>query len=163
MVGPRGVNGTFFHGYAMNAVDAKNRLSIPAAYRDTIEARSHQRAVVLAPHESAPCLIGYDAAHSATLQGQIEARFAGDFGAARDQAARMAFGATEMLPYDDNGRIVLSPMLKDLGEIDRLVFFLALGSHFEVWNPDILLQQPGIDPRLERIVRKLADAKGGKA
>lgn len=156
------MSGIFFHGYAMNAVDAKSRLSVPATYREAIEARSHQRAIVVAPHETAPCLIGYDPAHSSTLAGQLEARFAGDYGAARDAAARMAFGATELLPYDDNGRVVLSPMLKELGEIDRLVFFLALGAHFEIWNPDVLLAQKALDARLERIVRRLLETRGSK-
>lgn len=156
------VSGGFFHGYALNAVDAKHRLSIPASYRETIEARSHTRAVVLAPHESAPCLIGYDPAHSALLQAQIEQRFAGDFGDARDAAARLAFGATELLPYDDNGRVVLSPMLKELGGLDRLGFFLALGTHFELWNPEALLAAPALDSRIDRIVRKLLADRGGK-
>lgn len=154
----------FFQGYALNGIDAKNRVSIPSGYRDVIEARSHSRIIVLAPHEFEPCLIGYDQAHSARLYEQLDRRFGDDFGPARDDAARMQFGATEQFNYDDNGRIVLSPMIKELGELDRFAFFMGGGQTFEIWNPQILLETKAkADPRLERIVRAQIAAKGGKA
>src|SRR3546814_12090519 len=78
------------------------------------------RIIVLAPHEREPCLIGYDQAYSARLYEKLDRRFGDDFGPERDDAARRQFGATEQLGYDDNGRIVLSPMIKELGELDRL-------------------------------------------
>ena len=150
----------FFHGYALNAVDAKNRLSIPASYREVIAARSEVSAVVIAPSERAPCLIGYDKNHSTRLQSQLEARFADDWSEARDDFARLAFGTSELLPYDATGRIILSPALKELGELDRLAFFIAAGDYFEIWNPELLLEHKGTDPRLARIVRRQIEARG---
>ena len=148
----------YFHGYALNAIDGKNRLSIPAAFRDVIVARSDTRAVVIAVGEHAPCLIGYDSRRSAKLQADLETRFAGDWSAARDNQARLAFGASEHLGMEDTGRIILSPTLKDMGELDRHAFFLGAGDYFEIWSPKLLLEQPGLDPRLVRIVqRQLAD------
>lgn len=144
----------------MNAVDSKSRLSIPAGYREVIERRSESRAVVLAPHEREPCLVGYDRRYSARLQEQLERRFDNSFGAERDDFARLAFGTSELLPYDDNGRIVLSSMLKELGEIEKLAFFIAAGDYFELWNPYVLLEAKGSDPRLARIVRRQLEAKG---
>jgi len=153
----------YFHGYAMNAIDAKNRVSIPAPYREVIEARSNARSVVLAPHEREPCLIGYDQAYSTRLYDKLDRRFGDDFGAARDDLARMQFGATEQLGYDDNGRIVLSPMLKELGEMERLAFFIAAGDTFEIWNPAVLLELKGAEnPRLARIVSRQLEARGEK-
>src|SRR3546814_6125653 len=93
----------FFHGYAMNGIDAKNRVSVPSGYREVIEARSHARIIVLAPHEREPCLIGYDQAYSARLYEKLDRRFGDDFGPERDDAARRQFGATEQLGYDDHG------------------------------------------------------------
>src|SRR3546814_19812471 len=111
----------------MNGIDAKNRVSLPAGYRDVIEARSSARVIVLAPHEREPCLTGYDQAYSARLYEKLDRSFGDDFGAGRDDASRMQFGMTEQLGYDGNGRIVLSPMTKDLGELDCLAFFIADG------------------------------------
>lgn len=155
----RAVTATFFHGYALNAVDAKNRVSIPAGYRDVIAQRADDAAVVVAPSERAPCLIGYDTNHSARLQGQLETRFADDWSEARDDSARLAFGTSEKLPYDATGRIILSPTLKELGDIDRLAFFIAAGDYFEIWNPDVLLETKGSDARLARIVRRQLEAR----
>lgn len=149
----------FFHGYAMNAVDAKNRLSVPAAYREVIEARSGAKAIVIAPHEREDCLVGYDRARSARLQEQLERRHGDDFGAARDDFARLAFGTSEVAPYDDTGRIILSPTLKELGGIDRLAFFIAAGDYFEIWDPETLLAAKGEDARLARIVRRQLEAR----
>lgn len=150
----------FFHGYALNAVDAKNRVSIPSAYRDTIARRSNEAIVILAPSERAPCLVGYDSSRSARLQDQLEARFSGDWSEARDDFARLSFGTTERLPYDATGRVILSPTLKELGEIDGLAFFIAAGDYFEIWNPEVLLAAKGTDPRLARIVRRQLEARG---
>src|SRR3546814_15131042 len=32
----------FFHGYAMNGIDAKNRVSVPSGYREVIEVHSRR-------------------------------------------------------------------------------------------------------------------------
>src|SRR3546814_1902130 len=103
----------FFHGYAMNGIDAKNRVSVPSGYREVIEARSHARIIVLAPHEREPCLIGYHQAYSAMLYEKLDRRFGDDFGPERNDAARRQFGATEQHGYDDIGPIVPPPMIKD--------------------------------------------------
>lgn len=150
----------FFHGYALNAIDAKNRLSVPAAFRDVILARSEARAVVLAISEHSPCLIGYDSRRSAKLQADLETRFAGDWTPTRDAQARLAFGASEHVGMEDTGRIILSPTLKDMGELDRHAFFLGAGDYFEIWNPRLLLEVPGLDARVARIVRRQLDDKG---
>jgi MraZ protein len=49
-----------FQGSALNAVDAKGRVSIPAFLRSVIERRGDARTIVLAKHEAFPCLSAYD-------------------------------------------------------------------------------------------------------
>ncbi|WP_194744582.1 division/cell wall cluster transcriptional repressor MraZ [Thermaurantiacus tibetensis] len=151
----------FFQGTYLNQVDAKHRLSVPAPIRETIEARSGRRTVVLAPSEHAPCLVGYDVTHLETLHRQLEQRFAGDFGPARGNLARTLFASAETLAYDDTGRIILSPILRDLGELAGPALFLGAGDYFELWSPARFLETEGIDPRLVRTVRALLQAKGG--
>lgn len=148
-----------FLGYALNAVDAKNRLSIPSSFRDVILARSDARSVVVSLAERADCLVGYDRRRPAKLQSEIETRFAGDFSEARDNQLRAAFGSTELMPIDDTGRIVLSATMKELGDIDRLALFWGMGEYFEIWNPAAFLEVPGLDPRIARMVRRQLDAR----
>ncbi len=150
----------FFHGYALNGIDAKGRVSVPAAYRDVIEARSKTRAVLLAPHDSQPCLIGFDTAYSARLNEIIAAR--GDaLSAERDNAALKLFGLSERFAYDEPGRIVLTALQKELFELERFAFFIAKGETFEVWNPYRLIEAKEADePNIARTVRFCLKQKG---
>jgi MraZ protein len=150
-----------FQGHALNTVDAKSRLSIPAAYRDIIERRTQTRTVVLAPHaRGLPCLIGYDIGRTARLEEKLVAQYGIVDSEERENAARALFGTSEAFGYDENGRIILSPDLKDLAEIDRHVFFIAAGDYFEIWNPHVLLRERGNEPVVARMVRRQLEAKG---
>jgi MraZ protein len=150
----------YYSGAYLNQVDSKNRLSVPAAIRDTVEVRSQARRIVLAPAEHAPCLVGYDETRFARIQEQLETRFEGDFGPSRDRFARTMFGMAETLGYDDNGRVILSAILKDLGELEGPALFLGAGDYFELWAPPRLLEQQDLDPRLVRTVKALLAARG---
>lgn len=145
----------YFSGTYVNGVDAKHRLSVPSPLRETIETRSQMKALVLSPAEHAPCLIGYDVTYFDRIEQRLEAEFAQDFGPGRGQKARALFGMTEQLKYDDNGRIILTPTLRDAGEIGSEALFLGAGDYFELWSPELLLAQPGIDPRQLRTVKSL--------
>src|SRR3546814_21024445 len=121
------------------------------------------RIIVLAPHEREPCLIGYDQAYSARLYEKLDRRFGDDFGPARDDAARRQFGATEQLGYYDHGRIVLSPMSKDLRGLDRMTFCIPAGDTFGIGNANVLLEVMGAcGPRMPRNVRSQHEAKKDK-
>lgn len=154
------MRGRYFSGTYVNQVDAKHRLSVPASFRETIEARSGSRTVVLAPAEHAPCLVGYDLTHFEVVHAEIEQRFAGDFGPGRGNLARTLFASADTLAYDDNGRIILTPTLLDLGELSGPALFLGAGTYFELWAPERLLAADAIDPRLKRTVRALLQARG---
>jgi MraZ protein len=153
----------FFHGYALNGIDAKGRVSVPASYRDVVEARSKTRAVLLAPHDSQPCLIGFDTAYSSRLNEIIASR--GDaLSAERDNAALKLFGLSERFVYDEPGRIVLTALQKELFELDRLAFFIAKGETFEVWNPYRLIEaKEAEEPNIARTVRFCLKQKGEPA
>ncbi|WP_448586511.1 division/cell wall cluster transcriptional repressor MraZ [Thermaurantiacus sp.] len=150
----------YFSGAYLNQVDAKHRLSVPAPIRETIEARSAAKAVVLAPAEHANCLVGFDLTHFEALERQLETRFQGDWSEARSRLARTLFGLAETLAYDETGRIILSPILLDLGGLSGPALFLGAGTYFELWSPAAILAADGQDPRLLRTVRALLAAKG---
>lgn len=139
----------------MNGVDAKNRLSVPAPLRETIETRSHEKALVLSPAEHAPCLVGYDVSYFDRIDARIEAEFAGDFGPGRGQRSRALYAMTEQLKYDDTGRIVLSPTMRDMGELGSTALLMGAGDYFEIWQPELFLTQDGLDPRMVRTVKTL--------
>ena len=51
-----------FQGSALNAVDAKGRVSVPSFLRSVIERRGDSRTIVLAKHDTFACLSAYDPA-----------------------------------------------------------------------------------------------------
>jgi len=151
----------YFSGAYVNGIDAKHRLSVPAPLRETVEARSSSKAIVLAAAEHAPCLVGFDSTHFERIQADLLARFAGDFGPSRSIVARDMFGMADTLKYDDSGRIILTPILLDLGELQGDALFLGAGEYFELWSPAKLLACEGQDPRLLKVVRGLVSQRSG--
>ena len=61
-----------FRGSALNAVDAKGRLSVPAFIRQKIERRSDEKVLVLSSHPQFECLMGYDAYHATAMLDKAE-------------------------------------------------------------------------------------------
>jgi MraZ protein len=152
-----------FRGYALNAVDSKSRLSVPSAFRQGIEKRSGNRTLHLGVAEHNDCLIGYDDYWSNQQLNRLAARFEGDYGPAGDDAAVMMCGGVEALAIDDAGRIVLSPVLRELANLKgdgAPALFLGGGNWFQLWNLHDYLARPGLDPRMAKIARAQAAAKG---
>ena len=150
----------FFHGYALNAVDAKHRLSIPAEFRDVIMARSGTKDLYIGPAPGIDCLLAYDKSHAAKLQARLDARDLDDDTPEGAMRATFVFGSATATKIDDAGRIAMTAGLKDLGDISGHVWFVAGGHWFQMWNPYRYLEQAGIDPRMFRILRREMEAKG---
>ena len=113
-----------FQGSALNAVDAKGRVSVPAFLRSVIERRGDARTIVLAKHDAFACLSAYDPGYAALKHAKIERQFEKDelnpeAELAYQARTLMAFGATEEVPYDSSGRIVLPPMMRAQGRASR--------------------------------------------
>jgi MraZ protein len=139
-----------FNGSALNAVDAKGRLSVPAFVRQVIERRSDARAIILAGHELDSCLTGYDRNYARILYNENERRRLNEEGAdprAHFARARRTFGVTEEVPYDTSGRIILPPMMRRKGGIEELALFIGVGGTFEIWNPQLALKSEDADLR----------------
>lgn len=154
-----------FQGSAINGVDAKGRVSVPASLRQVIERRGEAHSIVLARHESLDCLSGYDPAYAAVRHAKIERRLDKDelnpsADVAYLQSTMMAFGATEEVPYDKSGRVVLPPMMRAKGGIGDLALFLGVGETFQIWNPDRFLADPSLPQDLKDIVRFRLDERG---
>ena len=156
-----------FQGSALNAVDAKGRVSVPAFLRSVIERRGDARTITLAKHESFPALSAYDPAYAALKHAKLERLFEkqeGDADAALDYQQRnlMAFAATEEVPYDTSGRIVLPPMMRRKGEIGDLALFLGAGETFQIWNPKLFLAEPKVPEDMKDIARFRLEERGLK-
>jgi MraZ protein len=154
-----------FQGSALNAVDAKGRVSIPAFLRGVIERRGDARTIVLAKHESFACLSAYDPAYAALKHAKLERLLEKEETSAEaqleyQQRNLMAFAATEEVPYDSSGRIVFPPMMRRKGQIGDLALFLGAGETFQFWTPDFLLKDPRVPDDLTDITRFRLEERG---
>jgi len=154
-----------FQGSALNAVDAKGRVSVPAFLRSVIERRGDAKTIVLASHEAFPCLSAYDPAYAALKHSKLERLFEKEEGnpaSALDYQQRnlIAFAATEEVPYDSSGRIVLPPMMRRKGGIEDLALYLGTGETFQIWNPRLFLKDKNIPEDLKDIARYRLEERG---
>ena len=157
-----------FQGSALNAVDGKGRVSIPAFLRSVVERRGDAKSIVLAKHEAFPCLSAYDPAYAALKHSKLERLFEKeeanpDAALEYQQRNLMAFAATEEVPYDSSGRIVLPPMMRRKGQIADLALFLGVGETFQIWNPALLLAEDRIPEDLKDVARDRLEERGMSA
>jgi MraZ protein len=153
-----------FTGHALNAIDAKGRVAIPSGLRQAVEANGDGRNLIIAKHETDPCLIGYDRGWSELLHARLsrsEDR-AADSGRNYDRhnANRRAFGLVEDVPFDASGRFILPPMLRDRAQLTDLALFLGAGDTFEVWNPRVLIESEAMDAEIKEVARWLLSSRG---
>ena len=154
-----------FQGSALNGVDAKGRVSVPAFLRTVIERRGDSRTIVLAKHDQFAALSAYDPAYAALKHAKLERLLEKEElnpAAELDYQQRnmMAFGATEEVPYDSSGRIVLPTMMRKKGGIADLALFIGVGETFQIWNPTAFLEDPRIPEDMKDIARFRIEERG---
>jgi MraZ protein len=159
-LGERGL----FRGHGLQAIDGKGRVAIPAPLRAVIERNSGERILLISRHDTDPCLIGYDRGWSELLHARLarneERALDKDQAFDRHNTARRAFGLVEDVPFDASGRFILPPFFRSKGQLDDLAFFYATGDNFEIWNPKVLIETPGIDEETKEIVAFHLSARG---
>lgn len=154
-----------FQGSALNAVDAKGRVSIPAFLRTVVEKRSEAKALVLAKHDTFPCISAYDRGYAAVQHAKLERLYEREEAdpaalAAYHQRNMLAFGSTEEMPYDSGGRIILPPMMRRKGGIEDLALFIGAGETFHIWNPQRFLDSPDVHEDMKDIARYRLEERG---
>ena len=154
-----------FQGSALNAVDAKGRVSVPAFLRQVIERRGDARTIVLAKHDQFQALSAYDPAYAALKHSKLERlleKQETDPAAEMEYARRtmMAFGATEEVPYDSSGRVIIPPMMRRKSGIEDLALFIGVGETFQLWNPQLFLADPNIPDDMKDIARFRLEERG---
>ena len=157
-----------FQGSALNAVDAKGRVSVPAFLRSVIERRGDALTIVLAKHEQFAALSAYDPAYAALKHAKLERLLEKeetnpDAELQHQRRNLMAFAASEEVPYDSSGRILMPPMMRMKGKIGDLALFLGTGETFQIWNPELLLADDNIPEDLKDIARYRLDERGASA
>jgi MraZ protein len=116
-----------------NRLDAKGRVSIPAAFR-AILSRDALPALMVHPSLDLEALDAGGAALLAEIDGLLATL--PPYSEARDSLSTALLGTSEALKLDGEGRIVLTESLKAHAGIGDAVVFVGQGSKFQMWEPD---------------------------
>ena len=139
-----------FKGYALQGIDGKGRVALPAPMRLIVESQKGERNLLLTDDTRRGCLRASDQGWSDRLYDRLsaEAERALDAGRDidRDEIGSNALGHLDDVPFDASGRFILPPFLRGKGKLTTLAFFWGAGDSIEIWNPETLLADPAADP-----------------
>jgi len=118
-----------FQGAAQLNLDAKGRLAIPARHRDALAAAGGRLVLTAHPHR---CLLLYPEAAWEPIRDKILA--APSFDPRSAALKRILVGNARDCVVDSADRILVAPELRDTAELDKQVWLVGMGSHFEIWS-----------------------------
>lgn len=162
--------GHLFQGHALNAVDAKGRVSVPAGFRQLIQLRAAannfdaENVLKIGEHTNGNCLTALDPLASAEtdrmLVSSVAELPADERFDALEEKRLDTFGSLDRVSFDSAGRMVLSPQLRALGQIEDLAFFAGAGLTFQIWNPLVALEKLPEASRLRKPLAFLLKERG---
>jgi MraZ protein len=157
----------YYLGNGLSAVDGKSRSVIPAALRHPLERNGDGKFLFIALHPTDPCLIAYDRNWSQAQVQQLREDEAADRAAGikvdRANINRVAFGATDEVGYDASGRFVIPDFYRDYANLTSKALFIGTGDVFEIWDPQTLIDTPGVDDRIRKLAQFHMKPKKGAA
>ena len=119
-----------FQGAAALNLDAKGRMAIPARHRELLDSLSGGRLVLTAhPHR---CLLLYPQAAWEPIREKILA--APSLETQSAMLRRLLVGFAVDAELDSAGRLLIAPELRGYANLEKQVWLVGQGSHFEIWS-----------------------------
>ena len=119
-----------FQGATALSLDVKGRLAIPARHREAlVEAADGQLVLTAHPHR---CLLLYPEPAWLPIRDKVLAT-----SSLNPQAAsikRLLVGNARDETLDSAGRLLIAPELRQFAVLEKQVWLVGLGSHFEIWS-----------------------------
>ncbi len=117
-----------FLGEVTHSLDSKGRLTLPARYREALEA-----GLVMTRHPIDRCLLVYPQQEWELIAAKVNALPLAD--ARTAMLRRLLFSAAEDMAPDKQGRILLSVRLREHAQIETDIVIAGTGKFLELWNP----------------------------
>ena len=119
-----------FQGATALSLDVMGRLAIPARHREAlVEASDGQLVLTAHPHR---CLLLYPEPAWLPIRDKVLAT-----SSLNPQAAsikRLLVGNARDETLDSAGRLLIAPELRQFAGLEKQVWLVGLGSHFEIWS-----------------------------
>jgi MraZ protein len=119
-----------FQGAAALNLDAKGRMAVPARHRDALTALADGHLVLTAhPHR---CLLLYPQPAWEPIRAKILA--APSLEPQSAMLRRLLVGFAVDSDMDSAGRVLVAPELRHYAGLEKEVWLVGQGSHFEIWS-----------------------------
>ncbi|RIK88984.1 MAG: transcriptional regulator MraZ [Hyphomicrobiales bacterium] len=148
-----------FLSSAVNRIDAKGRVSVPAHFRAVVQRRGYQELYALKALDRPALDVG-----GLDLLDRYEARIAMEdpFLQTADDMSFFVHGDSDFLKLDQDGRITVTDFIREHTGIATEVAFVGRGTFFQMWEPSRLAAY-GAQVR-ERLLRmRQGDPSAGMA
>ena len=121
-----------FLSTAVNNVDAKGRVSVPARFRSVLLSRGYQELYALRCLDIPALDVG-----GLDLLDRYEALLSADdpFQQSSDDLGFFLYGDGDFLKLDADGRIAVTDFIREQTGIMDKVVFVGRGRHFQMWEP----------------------------
>ena len=120
-----------FRGVNQVNMDGKGRLTVPTRYRDEILETCRGSMVVTIDTEER-CLLIYPQPSWEDIQRKVESL--PSFNSAARRVQRLLIGHATDIPMDRNGRILITPPLREYATLDKQIVLLGQGNKLELWD-----------------------------
>lgn len=124
-----------FLSSAVNRIDAKGRVSVPAHFRAVVQRRGYQELYALKALDRPALDVG-----GLDLLDRYEARIAMEdpFLQTADDMSFFVHGDSDFLKLDQDGRITVTDFIREHTGIATEVAFVGRGTFFQMWEPSRL-------------------------
>jgi MraZ protein len=119
-----------FRGRYEHTIDAKGRTSLPARYRDALEAGGERRIVLTSALD--PCLVAYAMPEWSAFEERL-ARLP-QFDRAVQKLKRIYVSGAVECEVDDSGRVLVPPTLREYAGLEKEVLWAGSGKYAELWD-----------------------------
>lgn len=119
----------YFRGQSIHRLDAKGRLRIPTKFREVLQAHYTDGLIVTTRNE---CLVAYPP----EVWARIEAKIRELSQVQMEQRAfiRLFVSGAEECEFDNQGRILIPPLLREAANLDQDVLLAGTLESFEIWD-----------------------------
>ncbi len=136
------------YGRYEHTIDAKNRVFIPAKYKDALGTNFK----ITYNKLLSPCILVYSEEEWQEMQKKIK-----NLPSFQCQYfVREICSNTVDVQLDSQGRIVIPQYLKDKVGLEKNALFLGVGNHAEIWAPDVL-EQKNAEVDIEELKRTMIE------
>lgn len=119
-----------FQGAAALNLDVKGRLAIPVRHRDALASAADGRLVLTAhPHR---CLLLYPEPAWEPIRDKVLA--ASSLNLQSAAIKRLLVGNAREEAMDAAGRLLIAPELRQFAALEKQVWLVGQGTHFEIWS-----------------------------